>query len=151
MWGVEYQGGLCTSNSLITSLCTSQDPLTQNADALSRIPPDHTAQIDSLIETLDGIDVAQCQQSDTQTSEVIKAIKSGHPLPKPFVFQANRFHMKDGILVRKIRFTSDRSEVYQVVIPLSLRETVLKYIHDQSGHFGVHKTQGKIQYNRKME
>jgi len=65
-------------------------------------------------------------QKDNELNKIIKALEQGKSLV-PLGFQNNEFTLQKGILLRKDR----------VVIPRTLKEKVLKELHE--GHFGVVK------------
>ena len=87
-------------------------------------------------------DIRSAQQADKQLKPVIEGTHnqtyppSTHPgLKKCFVL--------DGILCRK--YIENGVKAYtQIVVPLSLKDMVLKQLHDLSGHLGVKKTVGKV-------
>lgn len=108
-----------------------------NADGFSRLPINETRtgeydpidvyQIDNL-ETLPvtAKEIIVEMRKDKELSKIIKALKQGKSLV-PLGFQDNEFTIQNEILFRKDR----------VVIPKTLKERVLKELHE--GHFGIVK------------
>ena len=59
-----------------------------NADALSRIPGDDTAQVNGILEVLNGVDIRAKQQEDLELATVVKALMEG---ACPRLFQSSTF------------------------------------------------------------
>jgi hypothetical protein len=74
-------------------------------------------------------------------SKIISAMQSGIQIAEPpsFERQTNKLLLKDGVLCRTYQ-PSRQSSVVQVVIPLSMRDTVLPQLDDAGGHLGVATT-----------
>ena len=69
----------------------------------------------------------------------------GGRIPRPYTKQESRLVIRDGLLFRRTQLTSGEPTVYQLVLPRSLQHLVLRQLHDSSGHFGMKKTQRKVQ------
>ena len=109
-----------------------------NADVMSRI----SQQSVSAVFSLDLQSLHNAQRQDPSLSVVISAIQSGKSIVEPHIFarQINKLFLKDDVLCR----TYQHSSVVQVVVPLSMRHTILQQLHDSGGHFGVAKTLNKV-------
>ena len=116
-----------------------------NADALSRIPAGDKVQINSVTEMFGDVDIYSKQQEDHDIAEPTKALQEGGKLPRSFMHQEKWLVLRDGILFRRIRLSTAGPAIDQLVLPPSLRQMVFHQLHNESGHFGVKKTQSKIQ------
>ena len=96
----------------------------------------------ALLSIFPGLgNIRSAQRDDEDLKAIIDELAKGvtptssHPgLKKSF--------LEDGILCRKILLNG--VEHTQIAIPLNLKETVLKQLHDHAGHLGVRKTTSKI-------
>ena len=59
--------------------------------------------------------------------------------------QTSRLVVQDGVLYRWLKYSQDEPDLWQLVIPQSLRYPFFKQLHHESGHFGHNKTFRKIQ------
>ena len=116
-----------------------------NADVLSRIPGYDTAQVNGILEVLNGVDIRAKQQEDSELATIVKALMEGGRIPHPYTKQENRLVIRDGVLFRRTQLTAGGPTVYQLVLPKSLQHLALRQLHDNSGHFGMKKTQRKVQ------
>lgn len=116
-----------------------------NADALSRIPGGDTAQVNGILEELSAVDIRAKQQEDPELATTVKALMEGGRVPRPYTKQENRLVIRDGVLFRRTQLTARGPTVYQLVLPRSLQHLALRQLHDNSGHFGLKKTQRKVQ------
>lgn len=88
------------------------------------------------------------QRSDPSINHVIQLLESGADVPcenrsetfdiKLMLREWKRFEMRNGLLYRKRQ--CDSVTTYQLVLPVSLRSTVLKLLHDDMGHMGWERT-----------
>ena len=115
-----------------------------NADALSRICPAQPILpvLQPLMANLNSMKAAQ--HDDTSLSSLITALSSGQPIPPDVAPGLKRAFLKEGILCRLYYPSSSSTGHTQIVIPDSLKSTVLTQLHNQSGHLGVQKTLGKL-------
>ena len=96
----------------------------------------------ALLSIFPGLEnIRSAQQGDEDLKAIIDELAKGripistHPgLKKSF--------LEDGILCRKISLNG--VEHTQIAIPLNLKESVLKQLHDYAGHMGVRKTTTKV-------
>ena len=106
-----------------------------NADALSCIP------IVSIVQDICSLDtIRQAQHADDQLKLLISALESQQTLPGSLAPGLKQAFLLDGILCRKFGAANST----QMVIPKSLKSTVLEHVHNKSGHLGVTKTMGKV-------
>ena len=59
---------------------------------------------------------------------------------RKLVQQWDRICMKDGVLYRHIRPPKTGVEIFQLLLPESLKSEVLRHLHDDHGHQGVKRT-----------
>ncbi|XP_055366431.1 uncharacterized protein LOC129604370 [Betta splendens] len=69
------------------------------------------------------------RERDKETAEVIKLLKGWEKLT-----------LRNGVLYRVTQNTVSKRKLYSYVVPLSLRITVLKGVHDEAGHQGQQRT-----------
>lgn len=122
-----------------------------NSDVLQDLEPKPE---DSLKMTVTGLSVLssfilcreliKAQQGDDTLKEMFTSVL---PLKKMGEV-ASGYFVEDGVLVRKWLSGNDvllGQASFQVVVPTSLRETVLKMAHgDVAGHFRVNKVHGQL-------
>jgi hypothetical protein len=119
------------------TFCYRPGRLNGNADGTSRI----TEQSVSAVFSIDSQALREAQRQDVVLSKIISAMQSGIQISEPpsFARQANKLLLKDGVLCCTYQ-PSRQSSVVQVVIPLSMRDTVLPQLDDAGGHLGVATT-----------
>ena len=115
-----------------------------NADAMSRLPATSSifAIFQQLVADLSAMKAAQ--QADRVLSPLITALAQGHPLPPGLPSGLKRTFLDEGVLCRTFHASSSSPGHLQVVIPATLKHTVLQQLHNQSGHLGSRKTLEKI-------
>lgn len=116
-----------------------------NADTMSRLPAPSSilAVFQRLVADLSVIKAAQ--QADITLSPVVTALAQGDPLPSGIAPGLKRTFLEEGVLCRMFRSSSSSPGNLQVVVPDTLKSTVLQQLHNQSGHLGSRKTLQKIQ------
>lgn len=67
------------------------------------------------------------------------AVQLRTPLPRPYQ-NHGKFLINGGILCQVFCESCGAAPVTGVVVPTSPHDTVLKHLHNQSGHFGEKKT-----------
>jgi len=110
----------------------------QNADTMSRI----ASVISNCSSSLGSISEAQLK--DDQLSQAIKALQKGESLPQKMAPGLRRTFLHDGVLYCHFRQSSMSPCAAQLVVPTSMRDTVLTQLHNQAGHLGIHKTLEKV-------
>ena len=113
-----------------------------NADALSRVPKPVFPVLHQLAANLDTIRTAQV--ADTTLSNLMKALTDGCTIPANVAPGLRRAFLQEGILCRPFQSSSSTNCHTQIVIPTSLQSTVLRQLHDHSGHLGEQKTVAKV-------
>ena len=135
-----------------------------NADALSRQPPqpessiphahvtsiavEHSTGTETL-PTLSLPDVKKAQEEDPHVGEVAKLVldnrkptlrqrNSMSPDSRLLLNQWNRLSVHEGLLVRAV--VRDSIPLKQLVLPTSLKATVMNELHDKMGHPGPDRT-----------
>lgn len=101
-----------------------------------------------LIPSLSHRDLQEEQRADPAIREVIHQLESGEKLPPSvrdelpdlslLLREWNRLELVDGILYR--RRQGGEGLTWQLVLPLTLRPTVLKSLHHDMGHMGIERT-----------
>ena len=110
-----------------------------NADALSRIPPG-----DAVMPVMEyqfgnaAVDVQAAQQADEQLSAVIGALSCNSPVPRRLAPGLKQYFLQNGVLCRQFQGSSNIG-CTQLVLPSSLRHLALKHLHNELGHWGLHK------------
>ena len=109
-----------------------------NVDAMSRRPS--TEQVMAVIQELNtDVDaLKESQLADTQLRPIIKALQEGKPPPLSSAPGLRQAFVQDRLLHCKFRESS--SATTQLVIPCAMKDMVLRQLHDQAGHLGIHRT-----------
>ena len=81
--------------------------------------------------------------ADKDLAPIITALTSHSTLPSNITPGLRNVFLRDGLLCRKFRQSSSGDQI-QVILPTSLRTTVLQQLHDNSGHLGIRKTTESI-------
>ena len=118
-----------------------------NADALSRIPPAVPAPpvVTIIHEWTGSIDsLRDAQGKDLKLSPVIKALTNDEPLPPTTAPGLRKAFIHDGLLYCHFCRTSTLPTKTQLIIPDSMKDTMLQQLHDQAGHLGISKTTEKV-------
>lgn len=110
------------------------------ADALSRIPEPIVAY---LILSAENSHLSLQQQSDPALTKIFEALKDPNVTSRTAQKLRNIFFLSDGILCRK---TTDPRGLAKttIVVPESLRKTVVEKFHDKRGHMDKLKTKSSI-------
>ena len=119
-----------------------------NADALSRVPgvEKHLVNVISGLDVLGDQDqIRKFQRDDEVIARTIQAIERNINLPQQLAKLKKELVVKNGVLCRCFQATKGDNPFWQVVVPVTLRDSVLKKLHDESGHLGLKKTLSKIQ------
>jgi len=115
-----------------------------NADAMSRMYVVHPILPVLHQATADLGTLQTAQQANDSLSRIISTLSQGLPIPADVAPGLQRVFLQDGILCRMHQPSSSSPRHTQIVIPNTLTHTVLRQLHDQSGHLGVQKTLGKV-------
>ena len=83
------------------------------------------------------------QQKDKEFKFIMDGIQTGNQIPSSAHPGLKKCFLLDGVLCRKYAEYGAAPQT-QIVTPNSLRETVLKQLHDNSGHHGFRKTLAKV-------
>lgn len=128
--------------TLVESLAIDADAV---PDAFS-VEPDFERCV--LIPTYSSEELIQHQKNDPTIGCVIRALEAGSSVPgdpathsqdlKLMIKEWKRFTMRDGLLFRKRQ--CDEHLAHQLVLPGTLRASVLKCLHDDMGHMGIDRT-----------
>ena len=87
-------------------------------------------------------DIKSGQRNDKDLKPVLDGI-GNNTIPPSTHPGLKKCFLLDGTLCRKY-IENGITPYTQIVVPQSLREAVLKHLHDQSGHLGIRKTTGKV-------
>ena len=90
-----------------------------NADSLSRSTPPQL--IVSLVNTLPQVDVQAYQLEDPEINYNIEALGRNLPVHNHYKHQTSRLVVQDGVLYRRLKYSQDEPDLWQLVIPQSLR------------------------------
>lgn len=93
-----------------------------NADCLSRIPV-------SPLPAVDEDTLRAAQQDDPQLQSTISALMENKK-PSTAIIGLRRCFLQDGVLCRQYMCSSTRISHIQIIIPTSLRDTVLDHLHN---------------------
>ena len=117
-----------------------------NADSLSRVPSDMVSVAAIAPSDSTGTMItATAQAQDPALTKVIKLLAQNKPLHSSDVAPGlTRAYLKDGLLCREFNDSTTKTNHVQLVVPAGLRETILTYLHNQSGHLGIRKTMEKV-------
>ena len=115
-----------------------------NADTLSRIPPTVPA-VAVIHEWKGNMDLLhEAQRKDSTLSPVIGALTNGESLPPHTPPGLHKAFIHEGLLCRQFRQSSNLGTKTQLVIPDSMKDIVLRMLHDQGGYLGIFKTTENI-------
>ena len=117
-----------------------------NADALSRTVQDNSSPSITTIHCSDTLDMTRsAQNQDNELVKLIEGLENGsNQLPPDLAPGLHKAYLKNGVLCRTYQDSSTKLNHTQLVVPSSLKDTVLTHIHNQAGHLGVTKTIAKI-------
>ncbi len=116
-------------------------------------------QVRSVFKGWSMSDLREAQEKDPDIGPILKMKVSGWERPKhgtiahyslaskSYWSQWNRLEIKEGVLLRRFWSNDGKSTWMQVMLPRSLRQTVLEQLHDSptGGHLGFDKTFSRIQ------
>ena len=88
--------------------------------------------------------IGEAQQKDEQLSPVINVLSDGVPLPNNVSPGLRRVFLDNGVLYHQFRQSSTSPSTAQLVVPSSMRDTVLNQLHNKADHLGIHKTTERI-------
>ena len=77
-------------------------------------------------------------------SQLLRPLSDGVPLPSNVAPGLRRAFLNNGVLYRQFRQSSKSPSTAQLVVPSSMKNTVLTQLHNMAGHLGIHKTSEKI-------
>ena len=86
----------------------------------------------------------QEQAKDAVLTAVKAALLQGSPMPTQFRNQQDNLVIEKDCLYRRGAVSLVGTPCLQVVVPSSLRNTILEHLHDKGGHLGVRKTTEKL-------
>lgn len=87
-------------------------------------------------------DIKEVQLQDKEILDAMQALREGKLTPN--FIKPERFVIKGNLLFHK--FTKrDSSDSFHIVIPRTLRDCVLKQLHDEGGHLGKNRTFKRVQ------
>jgi len=130
------------ANDAYTSLLTTNTAASSNEDDtvtdLSQLFEEAAHPSPTVIETYDRSELIRLQQSDANLTVLFEFVgKPEHP-----------YFLRSGVLVRewKDELSPHEAAFHQVVVPTSLRATLLAVAHDipAAGHLGVAKTKDRL-------
>ena len=113
-----------------------------NADALSRRPPSDPSPVATkdtdLCPTSTNL-LIRAQQEDPQLVNLRQHLEK-NTFPQGFPPGFRKCFVKDGLICRQYTEANTSLTHTQVVVPTSLKNTILQEVHNQLGHFRVRKT-----------
>ena len=122
------------------------DSSNSNADTLSRMPPPSESLPTMAVDETSLANPATlltAQLNDPQLAILRQHIEKGtSPSGCPPGLQ--KCFIKDSIICREFKETGTQLTHTQLVVPPSLRNVVLRQVHDPLGHLGVKKTLGYV-------
>ena len=86
------------------------------------------------------MDLHEAQGKDPKLSPVIRALTNGEQLPPNTAPGLHKTFIHEGLLYRPFSQSSMLLTKAQLVIPDSMKDTVLQQLHNQAGHLGISKT-----------
>lgn len=96
-------------------------------------------------------EISTSQQEDPSLSKIWKALKEGNtiqvkskdPITSLLLREWDRLKLQQGVMYR-VTVPPGQNRRSQLVLPEKFRKTVMKALHDDSGHLGIDKTYGLI-------
>ena len=112
-----------------------------NADTLSRRPPDNpvVTMVEACTSLTDTESLAKAQMEDPQLTSLKLQLQSGTAL-RDCPTGLRKCFLLNGLICRTYKDSTTQLEHTQVVIPATLKNTVLQEVHNNLGHLGVKKT-----------
>ena len=115
-----------------------------NADAMSRRPPNESVVATVHQLEMDSDELRRAQLADGQLAPVMKALEELRPLPASSPPGLRKAIVQDGLLCRTFQPSSSSTAKMQLVIPTYMKATILKQLHDNTGHLGLRKTTDRV-------
>ena len=117
-----------------------------NADSLSRVSSDVVSvAVIAPSDSTGTMITATAQAQDPVLTKVIELLAQNKPLHGSDVAPGlTKAYLKDGLLCREFSDSTTKTNHAQLVVPAGLRETILTYLQNQSGHLGIRKTMEKV-------
>ena len=115
-----------------------------NADTLSKASQ-HDPSV-TAIQPPDDLEITcSTQAQDVELLKNFEALEAGSDLQHLSVAPGLRkVYIKDWLLCRTFQDSSTKFTHTQLIVPSSLRDTVLTYLHNKAGHLGIRKRLEKI-------
>lgn len=145
---------ICEKHLVLQSLDTDNNaltcPLVTSLSMSAQAVPDSFDQCNGfpVIPSLSEDDLKQSQRNDPAINEIIHQLETGETIPPNvrkeilhlsiLLRELNKLELQNGILYRK-RQVGDEMQC-QLVLPESLKDMVLKSLHDDMGHLGMDRT-----------
>ena len=76
-------------------------------------------------------------------ASVLEAVRQGKP-PPGLTHQHGKIFIHKGVLCRSYKESVDSEPCIQMLIPIDLRSTILKQLHDSASHMGVKRTMERV-------
>ena len=148
--------GALVTDALSNSISTSQSSIDTKHDfSPKRANVYKPVGISCALSVNPSLDLVNAQQQDPHLSQLIAMKKRGvtkpsqvdieFQIPKIWHSYYHRLFLRDGLLVRSIGNRSPYPN-YVIVIPIALRETILKAVHDNpfASHLGISRTEERV-------
>ncbi|KAL6459343.1 hypothetical protein MHYP_G00328150 [Metynnis hypsauchen] len=127
---------------------TLVESLALHTEAVPDVYADENAIGMSTIPTFSEAELQQYQRSDLVIGNIINLLENGeeaNPNLSPDSWELKlmskelkRLQLRNGLLYRTCQ--SENDITYQIVVPKSLRSTILTCLHDDMGHMGLERT-----------
>ena len=119
-----------------------------NSDALSRTTQGEDPSLVAAVHPSDNLELTRlAQNQDAELAEVIEMVKAGNGQQVSTCNIApglRKAYIKNGVLCRMCQDSATKLSHTQLIVPRTLKATVLTHLHNQAGHLGMTKTLEKI-------
>ena len=118
--------------------------LSRTPSAATVAPQLAAAITEATVESSDNFAIIrEAQAKDVYMASVLEAVMQDKP-PPGIIHQHGKICIHKGVLCRSYKESVASEPCIQMLIPIDLRSTILKQLHDSAGHMGVKRTMERV-------
>lgn len=137
-------------------MCAAEQAMTVMEESANIVPNQVTRKEATTLFTIEDTDLAELQKQDPGLSRLVHYYSVKKALPsrkertnetdeaKSWLKQWNKLVMKNGVLKRRITDVHGNVEIFQILLPTSLRVEVMQSLHDKQGHQMLERFENSI-------